>query len=373
MPRHAAGGATASGLHAQLRSDIAAFLAQKRGTEERARANATRLLHLPAQSDNAAHVAVACRNVTRLLGQLRTDTQLDAAPGGASGGDDAAAANVSAAAALRNDAASDEVATLRAYASDDTTLETTSVADYAAEPPMPPRFSPGSVGACVGGAVESIAKIAASVGIIQGMLSEGAQWWGSAVVVRRLKTHAVRANYHARKVKSWGDQCRSHMFVSSSVVNRSAHNATAELRELRSQAAAAEARNARAVAAHATRVAERDRLAARLAELEAAVAIAQTAVREAAVPACGLPESAVLADCETALLLARLPSVAATQKAAKVVLESLAARPTLPQPPAMGPPGTPTMAAMQITPTPPSSSLHPNAAPSEAFRRLSQM
>ena len=53
--------------------------------------------------------------------------------------------------------------------------------------------------------------------------------------MRRLKTHSIRINYHARKCKKWGNQCRAHLFVSSSILNRAGHEATTDLADIRNQ------------------------------------------------------------------------------------------------------------------------------------------
>lgn len=131
--------------------------------------------------------------------------------------------------------AHNEVKRLRAFAADDTAMETTSVADYAADPTIPDIFLDTPFTLEAAEIAESIRKVGESLDIVFQVVEENPQWWNSAVLLRRLKTYAVRANYHARRIKGWGDHLRSHMLVTSTQLNKVAIEGTKELLEMRGQ------------------------------------------------------------------------------------------------------------------------------------------
>lgn len=132
-----------------------------------------------------------------------------------------------------------EVRRLRAFAADDTTMETTSVGDYSADPEVPDIFSETPYSESTNEMFISASKIDESIGVLWTIISENPQWWNSAILVRRIKTHAIRSNYHARNGKAWGDHIRSHLLVSSTELNKTSNEAHAEQIEIRRQLAAA--------------------------------------------------------------------------------------------------------------------------------------
>ena len=212
--------------HNKLRQDLQAFVAKKSQSDAAASENAKWLLNLDEQNENVRHVAYSCSRINKMLEKLDTDTVAE---------DPMAVLEAPTAKVEAKVDEPDEVLALRAFASDDTTLETTSVADYAADPPAAPLFSDRCIAECVDVVSDSSEKCEQSISILTKLVRDHPQWWNSAIVVRRIKTHAIRTNYHARKIRLNGDQCRSHLFVSSSVVNRTAMDATADLRELKAK------------------------------------------------------------------------------------------------------------------------------------------
>lgn len=140
----------------------------------------------------------------------------------------------------------DELTAMRALAADDMTLETASVSDYTAKPPPAPSYSVSCIGDTAAEMAVSGRKLAESGGIVHQLVSDHSQWWNSALVVRRLKTHSLRCNYHARKLLAWGAQCRSHLFVSNMALTKNALDATKELQELKKQQDAIASREAAA-------------------------------------------------------------------------------------------------------------------------------
>ncbi len=228
---------SASAIQRQARE----FVERKRREAELAKENAERLLKLRLQSDNVRHIHSSCTRIESMLEQLQKETK-SVDPMRLM--DQVSAANRAAAVLATKTDESEEVIALRAFASDDTTLETNSVADYSSDPPSAPLFSNHAVSDCVSAINESIQKIKESNDILSKIVKENPQWWNNAIVMRRTKTHCIRTNYHARKVRLWGDQCRSHLFVSSSIVNRVASDSTAELRELKLRLGQIESRKA---------------------------------------------------------------------------------------------------------------------------------
>jgi hypothetical protein len=216
-------------LHAQVRRDIEAY---RRRMSVRERDAAEASIMRP-QTEAKELVAFGCQAVDSLLDRLTAQTK----------------AEELAEAQLINDVVTsyereaevvdgdviDEVATLRALASDDTSLETSSVPDYSAEPPPAPGYTSDSIIAIRDELEASHRKMCESAATLQSILLQAPHWWTSPVVTRRLKTHTIRIDYHARKFRKWSNQGRAHLFVSSSILNRAGQEATVDLHELRMQ------------------------------------------------------------------------------------------------------------------------------------------
>jgi hypothetical protein len=216
-------------LHDQIRRDIEAERARKHHRERGLAADSSQHILVRPQQDVKDQVGFGCKTMDKLLDELTAQTKTD----------DLAEAQ------LLSDNTNgdvpdegeadllDEVSTLRALASDDTSLETSSVADYSADPPSAPNFSTTSIVTIVEEMCASQRKMKESLDTISDILHASPHWWTSPIVMRRLKTHSIRVNYHARKCKKWGNQCRAHLFVSSNILNRAGQEATSDLRELR--------------------------------------------------------------------------------------------------------------------------------------------
>jgi hypothetical protein len=234
-------------LHARIRDEIASYSRDKEARKQafdidlRDRREASSKPQLMAESK--VEVGYSCRSVDRLVDQLLRQ---------AKEADEIADAKL--VSGMQADTEEecvedvdllDDVATLRMLASEDTSLETTSVADYGADPPPAPGYSTSSITAIVEELRESHRKMRESTEEIRGILAQAPHWWTSPIVMRRLKTHAIRMNYHARKFRKWGNQCRAHLFVSSSILNRAGNEGTVELRDLRGQLGTYEKRRER--------------------------------------------------------------------------------------------------------------------------------
>jgi hypothetical protein len=218
-------------LHEQIRRDIEAERVRKYQRERGLQADSSQRQLVRPQQEVRDQVGFGCKTMDKLLDDLVAQTKTD----------DLAEAQMLAD-TDNNDAADegdadllDEVSTLRALASDDTSLETSSVPDYSADPPPAPNFSTTSVMTIVEEMAASQKKMEESFETIRDILQASPHWWTSPIVMRRLKTHSIRINYHSRKCKKWGNQCRAHLFVSSNILNRAGQEATSDLREIRSQ------------------------------------------------------------------------------------------------------------------------------------------
>ncbi|CUI14835.1 unnamed protein product [Bodo saltans] len=181
------------------------------------------------QRQTAREISLACNNLEKLLEELEehVDVREKERPVEQVDG------------ALEAEQARGEVRRLRAFAADDTTMETTSVGDYSADPDVPDIFADTPYSECTREMLTSSEKIENSINVLWTILSENPQWWNSAILVRRIKTHAIRANYHSRSGKAWGDHLRSHLLVSSTGLNKTSLEAHGEQHEIRRQLAAA--------------------------------------------------------------------------------------------------------------------------------------
>lgn len=309
-------------LRRVIRRDIDSYCQRRLQTHDRARIAANRLLKLDSHNETVMHVADSCDRISKLLEQLQSETKID---------DVADAPDIVAAKADDNPEELDEVQALRVFASDDTTLETSSVADYAADPPGAPLFSETCVPDCMDGVKTSSHKALGSVATLRHLITENAQWWNSAIVIRRLKTHAIRANYHMRKVRKWGDQCRSHLFVSNSILSKTALEATKELQEMKQQTETIRIRRKTCEEKKKNIEATSQTLVAQVAALTAESAALDDQLRQRVVDALG----AHVADaqvCETILLLHTiLPAHDIRQIASSVQAFLSASNMTLPQ------------------------------------------
>jgi hypothetical protein len=181
---------------------------------------------MESQRQTAREITLACSNLEKLLENLeehvdvreKDQKKADALSEGTQG-----------------EQARGEVRRLRAFAADDTTMETTSVSDYSADPNVPDIFAETPYSASTNEMFVSAEKIESSINILWTIISENPQWWNSAILVRRIKTHAIRANYHARNGKAWGDHIRSHLLVSSTDLNKTSREAHSEQIEVRRQ------------------------------------------------------------------------------------------------------------------------------------------
>lgn len=183
---------------------------------------------LQEQRATSKEISNVCQEVEKLLDELETHASLR---GGVSSTSDEDQSRAHA----ERDQAKGEVRRLRAFAADDTTMETTSVADYSADPDVPDIFSEATFEEEAAEMTQSAQKIHSSMDTLSSILSENPQWWNSAILVRRIKTHAIRANYHARRVKAWGDHLRDHLLVNATELNRTASEGTLELDQLQKQ------------------------------------------------------------------------------------------------------------------------------------------
>lgn len=209
-----------------LREDIRRYAEEQERRIREMRVKSNALMSIDELEEGVREVAHGCVTVSKLLDkvaeqadyerpdELQDQQQLDTA------------------------AETDEITTLRTLASDDTSLETASVADYAAEAPPPPPFGPKCITESADEMKASSQKLVDSLAVMRDVISNSAQWWVAPTSARRLKTYAIRINYHARKVKKWANQVRAHLFVSSSIVNRTTEEAAAELVEVQKQESA---------------------------------------------------------------------------------------------------------------------------------------
>jgi hypothetical protein len=131
--------------------------------------------------------------------------------------------------------AQSEIKRIRAFAADDTAMETSSVADYSADAAVPNLFAETPFTLETAEIADAARKVGESMEIVFQVVEENPQWWNSAVLLRRLKTFTVRANYHARRIKRWGDHMRSHILVASTQLNKTGIEATYQLVEMRTQ------------------------------------------------------------------------------------------------------------------------------------------
>eukprot|EP00742_Colponemidia_sp_Colp-10_P020793 GILJ01024282.1.p1 GENE.GILJ01024282.1~~GILJ01024282.1.p1 ORF type:complete len:288 (+),score=29.18 GILJ01024282.1:244-1107(+) len=138
-----------------------------------------------------------------------------------------------------------EILLLRSTAASLATDEVHSVADYSAEPP-PPEPSESEVEhdarryrstlpeshtlrIMANGVLTSLRKAHYSMAMVERLMGDHPQWFNSQHITRRINTHALRANYHGRKVHSWSSLMRSSVFVSSSATNRATQSATKDI------------------------------------------------------------------------------------------------------------------------------------------------
>lgn len=227
MPHQGAGDRALA--KAKLRQTIQEELAS-RTVQDATENRSTEIVELTTHRQTAKDIAFACDNLEKLLCELEVHadarTQFDQA-GNVLDPDPNRQAEL--------DGQRHEVRRLRALAADDTTMETTSVSDYSADPKAPDVFQDASFSEVAGEIHASLEKIVQSIETLTGLVADNPQWWNSAIVMRRIKTHTIRSNYHARRAKEWGNHLRSHMLVTSAQLNRGALEANKELLTLKKQ------------------------------------------------------------------------------------------------------------------------------------------
>lgn len=210
-------------VRAKISGEIGKYASEKEGIRDTA--TRSTVGGLEEQKQTSKEINLACNNLEKLLNELEIQTTLK-------NFDDK---NDFDPLRIESEHAKNEIRRLRAFAADDTTMETTSVADYAADPEVPDVFAETPFNLETHEMITSVEKIQQSIDTLNNILSENPQWWNSAILVRRIKTHAVRANYHSRKTKLWGDHLRAHMLLTSSELNKTAQEGTEELQEIRKQ------------------------------------------------------------------------------------------------------------------------------------------
>ena len=258
-----------------VEKDIKDHLNSRRIRKDEARELANEGLRLTEHLEVSAQIQYSRMAVERLLGHLEDETRVEEVlveSGVADVGETAKGGRVythNEGASVEDDYVAD-VLLLREAAAADCTNETMSVADYAAEPPSPPAeleddegFDWGRLGLeknthksmTSKGAAEfltvkvpptseggadlselicqeirvSTRKVHHSMFMAKQLMISSPQWWASRLVARRINTFLLRANYHARKVKTWSDRLRSRTFLNSTSVNRAALDVAADM------------------------------------------------------------------------------------------------------------------------------------------------
>lgn len=245
---------------------------------ERQRAAAADFTTMRSEKRTARSVEAVCSNVDRLLINLaqeldESDRTVDivdeginqgARRGGAGaprgGGGIAESPDPMSPLSPLNAGAIDDCEALRSLAADDASLEIASVADYSSEPPGAPAFGQDCLTFAHTEVEASVRKVLDSIETLTSSLTASPTWWTTPITSRRLKAHAIRVNYHARKIKKWSNQSRSHLFVTSSILNRATRDAAAELADLHVQLVANRQRKQVALAAKDEITAETARL-----------------------------------------------------------------------------------------------------------------
>ena len=123
---------------------------------------------------------------------------------------------------------SDEVRRMRTFAAEDTTMEG-SMTNYAIEPPAIPVQS--GIEEEIAEIIVSLNKIRDSTEKLRNILDDNVQWWNSTITIRRIKTHALRCNFHARRVRKWGNFSRQTVLINATSINKLATEASTEIRE----------------------------------------------------------------------------------------------------------------------------------------------
>lgn len=213
----------------QLQHDIHDHLARHDNFVPQEEASRNSLFSLDEQRQATKEISLACSNLEKLLDDLENHASLRTM-------DSSKPPKSDAIAHAEPDQLRGEVRRLRAFAADDTTMETTSVADYAADPEAPDMFRDTVFETEAVEMTTSVSKIQQSIQTLTVILNENPQWWNSPILVRRIKTHAIRSNYHSRKARVWGDHLRAHLLVSTTSLNKTSLEAQSELLELQKQA-----------------------------------------------------------------------------------------------------------------------------------------
>ncbi len=120
-----------------------------------------------------------------------------------------------------------EIKQLRAFAAEDTTMEG-SMSNYSVEPDnVPPN---ASLERYLSEICVSLDKVRDSAKKLREILENNVQYWASTLTMRRIKTHVLRCNYHARRVCLWGNYSRQTLLIDATSINKLASNASSEIR-----------------------------------------------------------------------------------------------------------------------------------------------
>jgi hypothetical protein len=174
-------------------------------------------------------VHVGCNNIDKLLTELQEDMSAQAKKGEVV---ETSEQHQQKARRLRSngEAVDDphEVKQLRAFAAEDTTMEG-SMSNYSVEPAGVPTQS--TMEDEIREIRLSLGKIRDSACKLRDILEDNVQWWSSTITLRRIKTHALRCNFHARRVRLWGNYSRQTVLINATSLNKLASDASSEIRE----------------------------------------------------------------------------------------------------------------------------------------------
>ncbi|CAD2212796.1 hypothetical protein AGDE_10747 [Angomonas deanei] len=128
------------------------------------------------------------------------------------------------------------VARARVAAADEGACDTQSIPDYAADPVVPRLAPEETVGSAVVHVEEALEKIkACAEGLTLVERDRDLVWWASALRTRDVKSHSVRANYHARAARMWCQRGMQQLLLESTYLNTTSKKSKDDIMKLRKQ------------------------------------------------------------------------------------------------------------------------------------------
>jgi hypothetical protein len=101
---------------------------------------------------------------------------------------------------------------------------------YSADPPLANLGPVSSVVGSVEDMRASCDKALAAAAAMRDALENCISLRRDPMLLRKFKRSLIRGNYHARKVLSWANQCRTHMFIFNNTINQVTRDAADDLR-----------------------------------------------------------------------------------------------------------------------------------------------